>query len=87
MVIMHMYFDWKGPRETVKEYGKKLEEACDKTSVKFWGVYSPTQDKWNFVAIFEAEELSDVVKPFREAGGWQENMTHAISKYFYKTYS
>ena len=40
-MIAAIYFDWKGPRDTVKEYGEKLEKACEKTGAKFHGIWNP----------------------------------------------
>ena len=79
-----IYFDWSGQRDTVKEYGKKLKKACEKTGVKFHGLYNPPQDKWNFTAALEAENEEEMRKAFREAGGMPETMTHAIFKYYNK---
>jgi hypothetical protein len=50
-----MYFDWNDSRSTVKEFGDKLEAACKKMDTKFLGIYGPHQDKWNFVAMAEAQ--------------------------------
>ena len=89
------YFDWDGPRDTVKEYGKNLEKACEKSKVKFWGIYGPAQDKWNFVAVLEAETWNDFSKPLAEASRLSSarsssvmlpNMPYAIMKYFSKVY-
>lgn len=81
-----VFFDWSGPRDTVKEYGKILEKACEKTGVKFHGLYNPPQDKWNFVATLEAENQVEIGKAFSEAGGMAPTtgarMTHAIIKYY-----
>jgi hypothetical protein len=81
-MIGHIYFDWNDKRETVKEYGKKLEEACKKTGAKFLGLYGPHQDKWNFCAMIEVESINDVTRTFTESGGMSEKMPHAIFKYF-----
>ena len=86
MVIALYYFDWKGPRDTVKEYGDMLKKACEKTGAKFHGIYGPGQDKWNFVAAVEAENSVECMKPFQEAGGMHEKMPHFIVKYFRKVY-
>jgi len=85
-MIGHVYFDWVGSRDSVKEYGKKLEAACKKKGTKFLGIWSPHQDKWNFVAMIEAETLDDVYKTFSEAGGMGDKMTHSIIKYYEKNY-
>jgi len=85
-MIGFLFFDWDGPRDTVKEYGKILKEACEKTGVKFHGLYNPPQDKWNFVAAVEAENEVEMRKAFGEAGGMAPStgarMTHAIWKYY-----
>jgi len=86
MTIAQYYFDWKGPRDTVKEYGEKLVKACEKTGTKFHGIYGPGQDKWNFVAVIEAENMLECMKPFQKAGGMPENMPHFIVKFFNKVY-
>ena len=83
-MIGQIYFDWKGKRETVKEYGKKLEEACKKTGAKYLGLYGPHQDKWNFCAMIEVDSINDVTRTFQESGGMSENMPHAIFKYYSK---
>ena len=62
-MIAQYYFDWKGPRGTVKEYGEMLVKACEKTGAKFHGIYGPSQDKWNFVAVIEADDTVDLMKP------------------------
>ncbi len=85
-MIAQVFFDWNGPRGTVKEFGDKLEKACEKTGVKFHGIYNPPQDKWNFVAVIEAEGMDKVRETFGEAGGMPEKMTHAIIKYYFKAY-
>jgi len=85
-MIAAIYFDWKGPRDTVKEYGEKLEKACEKTGAKFHGIWNPGQDKWNFVAFIEAEDHVECTKPFSEAGGMHEKMPHAVVKFFSKAY-
>jgi hypothetical protein len=85
-MIAQAFFDWNGPRDTVKEYGKKLEKACKKTGAKFHGIYNPPQDKWNFVAVFEAKGMDKVRETFGEAGGMPEKMGHIILKYYFKAY-
>jgi hypothetical protein len=83
-MIGHIYFDWDGPRGSVKEYSEKLEEACKKTGAKFLGIYGPHQDKWNFCAMIEVESINDVTQTFSESGGMSEKMPHAIFKYYSK---
>lgn len=85
-MIGQIYFDWKGKRDSVKEYGKKLEEACKKTGNKFLGIYSPNQDKWNFCALIEIDTCNDLSKVFNEAGGMPETMPYGIFKYYVKNY-
>lgn len=86
MMIALYFFDWNGPRESVKEYGKILKNASEGTNVKFHGLYNPPQDKWNFVAAFEGENEVVVREGFRKAGGMPEKMTHAIAKYYVKIF-
>ncbi len=43
-VLGHIYFDWKGPRGTVGEYGEKLKKACEKTGAKFKGIWGPRHE-------------------------------------------
>jgi len=50
-MLSHFYFNWDRPKECVDEYGKKLETACTRAGTKFLGVYSPHQDRWNYVSI------------------------------------
>jgi hypothetical protein len=83
-MIGQIYFDWKGERGTVKEFEKKLKEACKKTGAKYHGIYGPHQDKWNFCAFIEVEEIGDVTKTFQETGGMSDKMPHAIFKYYTK---
>jgi hypothetical protein len=83
-MIGHIYFDWKGTRGTVKEYEKKLEEACEKTGTKFLGIYGPHQDKWNFCAMIKIETINELTKTFSEAGGMSDKMPYAIFKYYSK---
>ena len=85
-MIAMIFFDWKGPRDTVKEYGEKLEKACKKTGAKFHGIFNPGQDKWNFVAVTEAENHMECTKPIGEAGGMPENMPHLVVKFYSKAY-
>ena len=80
------YFDWDGPRDSVKEFGEMLSKGCEKAGVKFHGIWNPGQDKWNFVAIMEADTYELAHKAFSEAGGMHKNMPHAIMKYFTKQY-
>jgi hypothetical protein len=84
-MIAHYYFDWKGPRETVNEYGEKLAKACKKTGAKFMGMYGPGQDKYHFVAMLKAENMNEGFKPFQEAGRPKE-MYHVVFKFYGKVY-
>jgi hypothetical protein len=81
-----MYFDWKDKRDTVKEFGDKMEKACKKMGTKFLGIYGPHQDKWNFCAMVKADSINEFLASFNEAGGMSERMPHATFKYFSKTY-
>jgi hypothetical protein len=85
-LLGHVFFDWNGPRDSVVEYAKKLEEAAKKKKVKFLGVWSPHQDKWNFVAMIEADTMNEIYQTFTEAGGMGTRMTHSIIKYFERNY-
>ena len=81
-----IYFDWNGPRGSVSEYGELLKKACEKTGVKFKGIYGPHNDKWNFAAMVEAEDHAGLLKAFSEAGGMHEKMPHCIFSYFTKAW-
>ena len=85
-MLGHIYFDWKGPRGTVGEYGEKLKKACEKTGAKFKGIWGPHNEKWNYVAMVEAEDQAEIWKTFTEAGGMHENMPHCILTYFSKAW-
>ena len=84
-MLAHYYFDWDGPRDTVKEYGEKLEKACEKTGTKFLGIWGPGQDKYHFVAMIEAETMDESFKPWQEVGR-PDQITHVIFKFFGKVY-
>ncbi len=81
-----IFFDWEGSTDSLKEYGKKLEEACKKTKTKFMGIYSPHQDTWHYVAMVEANTMEEVLQSFREAGGKTKNIPRGMLKYYFRTY-
>lgn len=81
-----IYFDWKGPRGSVSEYGEKIKEACEKTGAKFKGIWGPHNDKWNFVVMIKAEDHAGIINAFNEAGGMHENMPHCVLSYFTKAW-
>jgi hypothetical protein len=85
-LLGHIYFDWEGPRDSVTEYGKKLEATCKKRGIKFMGVWSPYQDRWNFVAMIEARTMDDILGSFADAGAMPKEMKHSIIKYFGRDY-
>ena len=85
-LIGHVYFDWDGPRDSVTEYGKKLETSCKKKGTKFLGIWSPHQDKWNFVAMIEAKSMDEIFGSFAGAGGMPKEMKHSILKYYNRNY-
>lgn len=85
-MLGHIYFDWTGARGTVSEYGEKLKKACGKTGAKFKGIWGPHNEKWNFVAMVEAENHSEIWKTFTEAGGMHEKMPHCVLAYFTKAW-
>ena len=85
-LIGHVYFDWDGPRDSVTEYGKKLEASCKKKGTKFLGIWSPHQDKWNFVAMIEAKSMDEIFGSFAGAGGMPKEMKHSILKYYGRDY-
>jgi hypothetical protein len=85
-MIGQVYFDWNGPRDSVVEYAKKLEESAKKRKTKFMGVWSPHQDKWNFTAMIEANTMEEIYQTFVDAGGMEKRMTHSILKYFERDY-
>ena len=85
-MLGHIYFDWTGPRGTVKEYGEKLKKACEKTGAKFKGIWGPNNEKWNFVAMVEAEDHGGIFDAFREAGSMHEKMSHCVLAYFNKAW-
>lgn len=84
-MLAHYYFDWTGPRDTVKKYGEALQKACEKTGAKFLGIWGPGQDKYHFVAMIEAETMNDGFRPFQEVDR-PEELYHVEFKFYGKVY-
>ena len=88
-MIQLYYFDWKGTKEELEEYCSKYRLACEKHGVVFKGCYAPPQEKWHYVIVVEAPDLSEVSydvfnPPFYEVGKSKE-MTHGTIKYLVPT--
>lgn len=58
-MLILLYFDWLGTPSELKEWETNLKEACAKTGVEYKGLYSPLNEKWNYVSILETEEYSN----------------------------
>jgi hypothetical protein len=42
MLLVAVYFDWKGTNEELKEYEEKIEKACSETEdIEYKGLYAP----------------------------------------------
>ena len=88
-MIQLYYFDWKGTKEDLEEYCSRYRLACEKHGVVFKGCYAPPQEKWHYVIVVEAPDLSEVSydvfnPPFYEVGKSKE-MTHGTIKYLVPT--
>jgi hypothetical protein len=50
-----LYFDWVGTPKELKAWESKIRDSCEKTGVKYLGIFGSMNEKWNFVSIFETD--------------------------------
>jgi len=88
-MLVQYYLDMSGPsserRAKVIEYGKTLEKACKKTGCKFLGIMGPANDKYHYVAMIEAENMNDCMRPFIETER-PEELYHIEFKFYGNVY-
>ena len=79
-------FTWNGTLEEAKAYAKKYEASCKKNGLKFMSVYAPLQEPYHYAFIIdnEKQDMSDLMKPFQEAGYKPPQMGTWIAKYYAK---
>jgi len=88
-MLIQYYLDMSGSsserQAKVIEYGKTLEKACKKIGCKFLGIMGPANDKYHFVAMIEAENMNDGMRPFLETDR-PEELYHIEFKFYGNVY-
>jgi hypothetical protein len=67
------------------EYGKTLEKTCKKVGCKFMGIMGPANDKYHYVAMIEAEDMTQGMRPFLETDR-PETLYHIEFKFYGNVY-
>ena len=67
------------------EYGKTLEKTCKKVGCKFMGIMGPANDKYHYVAMIEAEDMTQGMRPFLETKR-PEELYHIEFKFYGNVY-
>jgi len=78
-MIILLYFDWAGSRTELKEYSEKITNGCEKTGVRYMGLYGPMNVKWNYVGVFEAESYDRFLEMGRQVKR-HPKMSHHITE-------
>lgn len=57
MLLVAIYFDWKGTNEELKEYEEKIKKACSETEdIEYKGLYAPHQKKYHWVRYLKVKD-------------------------------
>ena len=78
-----LYFDWAGSRKDLKEWHDKIIVACKETEVSYDGLYGSMNEKWNHVAMFEANAYDEFLKMAGKVPR-RTMMTHYITELLLK---
>jgi hypothetical protein len=87
--IVQVLFQWKGITDGLKEDYEKLKKAINEVDgVKFLGLYGPTNERWNWVYIFEVKERHkfwNAMDNWSELrGGRPKQLTNLIIRWYRK---
>ena len=81
-MLVLVYFDWNGSHEQVEEENKLLNKACDKYGAKYIGLFRPSQVKWDYCHVFEADGEKTMTKVWNEIMS-PRPMGHNVAHYLW----
>jgi len=83
MVLLLKYFDWSGGREELMDWMKEWQNRCEKHNVKYWGLYGPTQVKWNWCLVLEGDDYNHVQSVWDPEPIRTQYVTHVIEQWLH----
>lgn len=81
MIVIN-YFDWSGTRDGLMRWVEAVRSECEKQKIKFMGLYGPSQVKFNWAMIHEAETQERYQRTWRNLTIPTE-VTHQVIHYLW----